>query len=99
MEAAKQAMKDEMNAKLLLAVSYFLNAGVWLSDFSLAVKVVLAIIAGATTVMAFFNQYKTFQKNYKTIWVVVTITKVMTALQPKKNRHRGVSINKSKKEQ
>lgn len=52
-----------------------------------------------TTIMAFFNQYKAFQKNFKTLFIVITVNRVFTFLKPKKNRHRGISITKKKPEE
>lgn len=88
-------MHENITNRVLLACSYLLNAGVWASNMADWIKVALAIVAGATTVMAFLNQYKTFVKNYKTLWVVVFVTKY---IGPKKIRHRRGTISKPKKE-
>lgn len=88
---------NHITGRILLFSSYFLNIPVWMSHLPFAFKIALAFIAGLTTVMAFLNQWITFRKNYRTMWVVVTIEHVFTFLRPKKNRHRGISLTKKTK--
>ena len=85
-----------MEGRSLFITSILLNVGALFSNISPVLKGILVTITALTTIMAFFNQYKTFQKNFKTLWIVVTVNHVFTFLKPKKNRHRGISINKKK---
>jgi hypothetical protein len=83
-----------------LILMYILNAGMWLVKGFLIVKMLLAFVAGLTTIMAFLNQYKTLQKNYATLWIVLYINNFRSRYRPKmpkrKNPERGVRIKKSK---
>lgn len=85
-----------MGNRILLFVSYFLNIGALFSHINPIIKALLLIMTVLTTVMAFFNQYKTFKKNFRTWYIVVTINRVVSYMVPKKVRHRGISINKQK---
>lgn len=89
-------MRQE-HPNIMLVVSYLSNLGVWMMNVSIALKLVLAVIAGATTIMAFMNQYKTFIKNYGTTWVVVAVKRVTSGIKPRRTHHRGVSISRTKK--
>lgn len=86
--------------RLILFSSYVLNVPVWMSNIPFWFKIVLAFVTGATTIMAFMNQWTNFSKNYRTLWIVVTINHIFTFIKPrpkqKKNRHRkrGITINK-----
>lgn len=82
--------------RLLLGASYLLNIGAWFSGMELWIKILLGVITAITTIMAFFNQWNTFKKNYRTLWIVVRIEHIFTFLKPKKRRHRGISLTKSK---
>lgn len=83
--------------RLLLGASYFLNIGAFMSDIAPWIKISLGIVTALTTLMAFFNQYKTFAKNFRTLWIIVRIEHIFTFLKPKKNRHRkGITLTKSK---
>ncbi len=81
---------------MLLATSWFLNIGAIMSDISVWIKFVLVAITALTTVMAMFNTYKTFSRNFRTLWIVVRIEEVVTKLSPKKSRHRKNSISRNK---
>lgn len=88
-----QKMNDISANKILFGCSMFLSAGIWANNFHPALKIALAIVAGLTTIMAFFNQYKAFAKNYSGFWLVVRIKYVLG--EAKKSRHRrGISIKK-----
>lgn len=76
---------------LLLLIAWVLDINVWLSHIGHAITTMLLVVAGATTIMAAFNQWKVFQKNYKSNWVVVKIEYVFTYIGLKKNRHRSKS--------
>lgn len=71
--------------KLMLTVMWVLNAGLWINNFSLGLKIIYGIIAGIATVLGAINQWNTFKKTYKTMWVVVYVEKIFSK---KKNRHR-----------
>lgn len=81
-----------------LILMYILNAGMWLFKGFLILKMLLALVAGLTTFMAFFNQYKTFQKNYATLWIIVYFNHFRSRYRPKrpKRRHSERTIKKSK---
>lgn len=85
-----------MREKVILATSWFLNIGAIYSDISIWVKAILVGITGLTTIMALFNTYKTFSRNYRSLWIVIVIDEVVTKLSPKKLRHRRNSISRSK---
>lgn len=84
---------------LILGISYLLNIEVWFSHFGLWLKIILVIMTGLTTIMAFMNTYKTWKRNFKTLWIVVVVTHVITRLKPNKIRHRGIRIIKTKQKQ
>jgi hypothetical protein len=60
-----------MKDRIILLSSYVLNLSVFLSNVSLFVKILLAVFAGATTIMAFFNQYQIFTKNFGDLWRII----------------------------
>lgn len=91
-------MNFNTQGTFLLLSSYVLNIGAFISDISPIVKGFFVVLTTLTTMMAFLNQYKTFQKNFKTFYVVVIINRVFTYMKPKKNRHRGIKITKAKPE-
>lgn len=88
-----------MGNRILLFASYILNAGAIFSHISPWIKGLLVVLSVLTTIMAFFNQFKTFKKNFKTTWIIVKVTHFFTYMTPKKNRHlqRGIRINKTPK--
>lgn len=86
--ANQHIMKEDIINRGILLASYFSTAGVWVSHFGVLFKISLTIIATLTTVMAFMNQFQTFQKNYRTLWLVITIDHVFTLMRLKKRRHR-----------
>lgn len=88
--------QTQMSDRIVLNISYLLTAGAWLINISLFCKIILTILAGITSIMAFMNQYKILQKNYKTLWIIIQVEQVLTRMQPKKNRHRK-NISHSKK--
>lgn len=70
----------------VLLTSYILNIGVWTSNLSLIMKIILAILASATTIMAFFNQLHNLLKNYREVWIVVKIHYIITYFFPAKKK-------------
>lgn len=84
--------------KFLLAISYILNAGMWLIKGFLIVKMLLTLVASLTTIMAFFNQYETFQKKYATLWVILYINNFRSRYRPKmpKRKNSLRTIKKAK---
>ncbi len=92
-------MNTDPSGRILLISSYLLDIGALLSDLHPIAKGVLVFVTVLTTIMAFFNQYKTFQKNFRTWYIVVTVNRVITFIKPKKNRHRGITITKKKIEE
>lgn len=103
MEATFLIKTDRMEQKpvwgsLIFGVSWLLNINVWTHNFSIGVKVFLAMIAGITTIMAFFNQWKIVRSNYKGYWIIVKIEHVFTRFAVKKVRHiKNMSYTKKKK--
>lgn len=85
-----------MKEKVILATSWFLNIGAIFSDISWGIKCVLVVMTALTTIMALFNTYKTFSRNYRTLWIVIVIDNVVTKLSSKKLRHRKNSISRNK---
>jgi len=81
-----------MKEKVTLLAAQALTAGLWLLKISFALKILVTTVAGFTTILAFFNQYKTFEKNYRTMWIVVIINQWI----PKRKRHRGINISRKK---
>lgn len=89
-------MNEHVTSRIILGASYLLNIGAWFSGMELWIKILLGVITAITTIMAFFNQWNTFKKDYRTLWIVVRIEHIFTFLKPKKRRHRGISLTKSK---
>lgn len=91
-----KSMNNHLSGGLLLLASCILNVGALFSNISPILKGILMTVTVLTTIMAFFNQYKTFQKNFKTLFIVITVNRVFTFLKPKKNRHWVRSTNNKK---
>jgi hypothetical protein len=89
-------MNEHVSGKLLLFTSFFLNIGASITKAPHWLEVGLWTVSGIASVLAMFNQFYTFKKNYKTLWIVVKITNVFTFLMPKKKRHRNISISRKK---
>lgn len=90
-------MNFNIKDPIILTASYVLNIGVWAGNFGMFLKVILAILAGLTTIMAFMNTFKTWQRNYRTLWLVVTINHVFTFIRKSpKSRQRGIRITQTK---
>lgn len=89
-------MNIDPSGRFLLFSSYFLDIGALISDIPPILKGMLIAVTFLTTIMAFFNTYKTFHKNFRTLWIIVKVDHVFTYLKPKKNRHRGINITTKK---
>lgn len=73
---------------VLFCIMYVLNIGVWVNGFALWIKLGYGILVGIVTILGAINQWNTFYKTYKTVWVVVKIEQCMEYILPKKkNRH------------
>lgn len=81
---------NPIHAKALYCISMILNAGVWVNNFSIGIKILLGVVASLTTMMAFFNQFKTFQKNFDTWYIVVVVNRVITRIETRKTRNRRI---------
>lgn len=84
----------QMKEKFIFLSSYACNIAMWVINIGIMVKVVVTILTILTTTMAFFNQYKTFTKNFKTTWIVVFINRYVG--RKPKVRHRKKSVSQPK---
>ena len=80
----------------MLAFSYLLNIQVWAGHFAMWLKILLAVIAAVTTLLAFINQWVTFSKNYHRTWIVVSINHVFTFIMPQKKKRHYKAILREK---
>lgn len=85
-------MQNSRLGHFFLAISYFLNIGVWTHHFHFALKIAYAIVAGIITLLTLINQWNVFYKNYRTVWIVIKIEHVVSWFIPKKLRHRSKNI-------
>lgn len=90
----KYSMRD-MHDRALLLTSYVLNIGAFFAQISVVVKGILLVCTGITTILALLNQYKTFSKNYRTLWIVVQIDYVFSKISPKS--HNKSAFTKKRK--
>ena len=76
----------------LWTLAIFMDIGVWVHDFHIVWKIILAVLASVTTLMAFANSAIVFKKNFAQHKIYVTVIGFF-----KKNRHRSGSISKPKR--
>ena len=87
-----------MNLHRVYAISIFLlsiffDIQVWMSNLHSFGKFIWWAIAGLTTLMAFANAAISFKKNFGHLSIV---NKIFIFITPKKSRHRGINISKTK---
>lgn len=79
-----RASDSYIGRTIILSAMYLLDAGMWFHEFAGSMKVLYTIIAGVVTILGLINQWNTFYKTYKTIWIVVKIEWCITQILPKK---------------